>query len=194
MITLTINKEKKQIPTMDELTVKQFIKLSKMEINIVSYLSVTLGVNYKDAFNTKVKGVEKLLKRLGKLEDYTKLPALKTIMIGKDLIALKDIDISTIGQRHTIEQNAKKLKEEELLCYIMAVGMIDDPMDAPKVMKLKNKLMNQPYKKILPAAFFLANRFLTGRKSVMNYLKMQRQLINMRLYESKRALNSLLHT
>jgi hypothetical protein len=192
MITLTLNKEKKRIPTMDELTVKQFTELTKKDINIVNYLSVTLGINYKDAFNTKLKGVDKLLKRLGKLEDFTKLTPNK-IVVDDKLIDIKKIDVSTVGQRFMIEENARSLNNEELLCFILAIGVVDDPMNIEEINELKEKLLNEPYKKILPNAFFLASRFLIGRKSVMNYLKMCRQLINMKVKESKRVLIDLIH-
>jgi len=193
MITLTINKEKKEVPSMDELTVSQFIELSKKDVNIVTYLSVTLGIDYKAAFNLKVKGTKKLLKRLGVLEDYTKISPPKTMIIGEELIIFKDIDLSTVGQRFMIEENARKLKEEELLCFILATGIVDDPMNIDNINELKDKLLKEPYKKILPTAFFLANRFLIGRKGAMNYLKMSRQLINMRLNESKQGLKNLVH-
>lgn len=192
MITLTLNKEKKQIPTMDELTVRQFTELTKKDINIVNYLSVTLGVNYKDAFNTKVKGIDKLLKRLGKLDDYTKLVPSKVVVDDK-LIDIKKIEVSAVGQRFMIEENARKLQNEELLCFILAIGIVDDPMNIEEINELKEKLLNQPYKKILPNAFFLASRFLIGRSSVTNYLKMCRQLINMRAKESWQALSDLIH-
>ena len=38
-----------------------------------------------------------------------------------------------------------------------------------KINKLKRKLLKEPYKIILPAAFFLVSRFLLGRSSVMKH-------------------------
>lgn len=201
MIHLTINKEKVSIPTMNELTVKQYIELSKKDINIVSYLSVVLGMTYRESFNCKTKGIDKLLKRLGKLEDYTKITPEKKVIVNDELIDILEIEVSTVGQRFMIEESSRNMGNEELLCFILAIGMINDPeaddnpaMNFDKITELKDKLMDGPYKKILPNAFFLANRFLIGRNNAMNYLKMSKQLISMRVKGSRQALRNWLHT
>lgn len=201
MIKIELNNKTHIIPSMDELTVNQFIELKKRDLNIISYLSVVCETTFKEVFNTKLKGYKALKKRLGKLEDYTKLPYKKQLIIGDDVINTSEIGLTTVGQRYMIEENGKKLKDEELLCFVLAVAILNDSSseDNP-VMKIglinekKNELMTQPYKNILPTAFFLANRFLIGKSSAMNYLKMSRQLINTRIFAFKQVLKAFHRT
>lgn len=181
MITLKINGEKKQIPTMDKLTVKQYIKFVKTDMSLINYLSVCLNIKYKEAFNIKLNNIEHLKARIGQIKDYTKIPVPKKLIINNELFFIKNIDISTVGQRFMIEENGKKLKDEELFCFILAIGIVRDPMNIDEINKTKKKLMKEPYVNILPLGFFLASRFLIGKKSVMNYLKMLKQLIKMNI-------------
>ncbi len=190
MITLKINGKKVKIPVVNELTVKQYSELVRKELNIINYLSVVLGKTYKEAFNSKVKGIEKLQKRIGTIQDYTKMPFAKHFIFDDELYETKKIEVSTVGQRFMIEEHASKLENEELLCYILAVGIAENPMDYEEINKLKDKLLQESYIKVLPVAFFLANRFLIGRKSGMNFLRMSKQLINTKAYELRQALRN----
>lgn len=169
MIKVTINNKKVSLPTIEELTVSQYIKFVKTDMNLISYLSVCLNKTYKEAFDMKLKNIPLLNKRIGKLKDYTKAPVPKHIIVNDKLHLIKDIDISTVGQRFMIEENGRKLKDEELFCFILAIGIVEDKMNVDEINKLKRKLMKQPYLNILPVGFFLAKRFLIGKKSGMSY-------------------------
>ena len=183
MIILTINGEKKKVPSLDQLTVSQYIKMSgKEDISFIDYLSIVFDISYKEAFNIKYKGLDKLINRIGELEDYTKLPVNSQLVIEDEVYNIKDLEISTVGQRFMIEVSAKNLKNEELLCYILAVAILKDCMDSEKIKEFKDKLLNLAYKEILPAAFFLAKRFSIGKRNVLNYMKMQIQLAKMKVY------------
>ena len=72
MIKVTINSKKVLLPTMRELTVKQYIEFVRTDMSLVNYLSVCLKVKYKEAFNLKVKNINALNLRIGQLKDYTK--------------------------------------------------------------------------------------------------------------------------
>jgi len=169
MIKLKINGEKKEIPTSSELTVNQYVEfISSEKQNIVSYLSVVLGINYKEAFFSKV-GNNALLKRIGKVEDYSKIkPSKKLVFKDSSFFYVPD-EISTVGQRWMIEENAQKMEQEEYFCFVLAVGLASDSMDFGKVNDLKEKIMNEPYLSVLPTAFFLLKNSLLGKSSGVNY-------------------------
>lgn len=181
MITLKLNGEKRIIKAIDQLTVNEYIDFIKTDMNLINYLSVCLGIEYKEAFNIKLKNVSWLNARIGVLQDYTKLPVPKKLSINGKLYFIKNIEISTVGQRFMIEEHIKKLDNEEIFCFILAVGIVDDPMDIDLINKCKDKLMNEPYINILPLGFFLANRFSTGKNKGMNFLRILGLLINMKI-------------
>lgn len=171
MISIKINGEKKKIPTANELTVSQYSELVKAEKqNIISYLSIVLGVEYKTTFFSKINNIA-LLKRIGKVEHYDKLKPKKKIVLSDSSFYYIPNEIETLGQRFMIEENSSKLEEEEYLCFVLAVGLSKDPMNYDSVNSLKEKLMNEPYVNILPTAFFLLKNLSNGKRSVRNFFR-----------------------
>lgn len=187
MITIEINKKKVQIPTSDQLTVEQYIKFTKTKMNLINYLSICLGVEYKEAFDLKIKNLDMLTTRIGHVKHYSEIKALDKLVIQDKLYFKKNIEISTVGQRFMIEENAKKLENEELFCFILAVGIVKNPMNINEIRQMKNKLMQEPYINILPIGFFLARRFLIGKKKGINFLAMLRHTIKTKDLTSRRA-------
>ncbi len=187
MIKLTINREKKEIPAADELTVGQYIKLVALgEINIVNYLSTVLGINYKEAFNSKVKNLDLLTRRIGQIEDYSKITPKKKITFKDGSFNYIPSEISTVGERWTIEENARELEGEELMIFILAVGLVPDPMNFDKITTMVERLKNEPYKEILPTAFFLHNRFLIGKSTGVSFF--HRLILMIKIRKSKNRL------
>lgn len=181
MLTIKINGEKTDIPEMNELTVKQYIEFVKTNMNLVDYLSVVLNKSFKEAFDLKVSGINKLLARLGELKDYSKLAFPKKLIVDDKYYFTKRIEISTVGQRFMIEENAQNLKDEELFCFILAVAVVANPMDIDEINAMKERILKAKYIDVLPVAFFLASRFLNGRQRGTNYLKMLSQLVKTRI-------------
>jgi hypothetical protein len=181
MITIKINGKKEKIPTANELTVRQYIKLvEKEEFNIINYLSACLEKEYKVVFNSKIKGFEYLGKRIGEIEDYTKIKMDDYLILQNgEIHTVSILGISTIGERFMIEENARKLKAEEFLCFILAICIINekDKMNYGKINDMKEYLMEQPYKKILPVAFFLLQNLKLGNKKGMKFFNLLKLLI-----------------
>lgn len=180
MITIKINGEKRKIKTMDQLTVHEYIRFIKTKMSLIDYLSVCLDVEYKEASKMKLKNISWLNTRIGKLKDYTKITTPKKLIIKGKSFFLKNIEISTVGQRFMIEEHIKKLDNEEALCFILSVGIVDDPMNIDVINKMKGRLMNESYLNILPLGFFLARRFLIGKNKGMSFLKIFGRLTNMK--------------
>ena len=189
-MNIEINGKKEKIPLIDELTVSQYIKFMKTKRDIIDYLSIVLNIKYKEAFDLKFKGLKPLLKRLGDIKDYSKIKMPGKLIINNKLYFTRNIEISTIGQRFMIEENAKKLKDEEYLCFVLAVGIVKNPMDIEEINEMKNILMRESYLNVLPTAFFLFSHFMLGKKSAMNYFNRLKKLISMKVYAFRLALTS----
>lgn len=187
---LTINGKSVKLPIMDELTVKQYIEFIKTDMSLVNYLSLCLKVTYKEAFNMKLKNIKALNLRIGQLKDYTKTSVPKKLIINNELYFIKNIDLSTVGHRFMIEENAKKLKDEELFCFILAIGIVKDPMNIDDIKKMKRKLMKEPYINILPLGFFLAKRFLIGKNRGMNFSRILNLMINLKSFMNRPVLSN----
>jgi len=181
MIELKINKEKKYIPTVRELTVKQYIAFMNSEKqDIINYLSVTLGVDYVAAWNLNINNYDVLFARIGEIKDYSKLKPRKFIL------DYEVEEISTIGQRFMIEEQSKAFENEELMCFILAVALIKTP-DIGRIIELKNKLMDEPFMEILPTAFFLQKRFVNGKICANFNFKNLIRLMKILVLKNKRA-------
>lgn len=193
MIKLKVNKKTVLVPCADELTAGQYLEFIKTDMSIISYLSVVLGVEYKEAHNLNIKGFERFVQRIGQIKDYTKFKP-KDFVFKDSTIKIKDLSISTVGQRFMIEESGKNYKDDELLLYILSVAINKGSMNSQVLLDTYNDLLNLPYKDVLTAGFFLARRFLIGKKNVMNYLKVLKLLMVMKLKESKRVLITWINT
>jgi len=192
MIELTINGERKKIPEADKLTTRQYIDiLHTDEGNILNYLSVVLNVKYKSVYDSQIKGFDKLKRRIGDLKDYRKITPKNVLTFDDGLYYYtKGLEISTVGQRFTIEENAKNLKNEELIVFILAVALVKDSTDVDIVKAMFDKLMKQKYTEVLPQAFFLASRFLTGKNYEINFFAKLLLQLRTTISKNKRALRS----
>jgi len=183
--------EKISIKTFKELSVKELIKWLDLqregvETNIIHYLSIVLGIEYKAAYNLNIKNPDVLIESLGDVVNYeTEKPA-KKIIIGDCIYDFDDISIFSVGQRHTIEENINQYKNEEMLCYFLACAILGtDSTDAYKVKSLKDKILNCNYADVLPAAFFLLKIFLNGNKQETNYLRLLMEWISTKLKRNR---------
>lgn len=181
MIKLIINGKKQEIPTCDELTVRQYTDLMKKEnYNFINYLSVVTGMNYKESFNAKIKNAEGILKVIGSVKDITKVKAKSKFVIENEIYHRDKCLIETVGQRIMIEEAIPNFKNViDQMLFIMATGILKEP-DYEKVIELRNKLFQYNYIKILPIAFFLNKSLRNGGRNVMNIFLRLRNTIKIR--------------
>jgi hypothetical protein len=163
-----------KIPTCRELTVNQYIKVKKSikdgGLNLIDYLCCVLDKEYRQIYQSGIKRADIILESLGMIEDYSKLKTPRSINLLGVNYNLDDIKIESHGQRFTIEETARKYQDEELLCFILSVAIINEP-DIDLINQMKEKIMEASYIEILPAAFFLLKNFLNGRSKEQNILK-----------------------
>jgi hypothetical protein len=186
MIELHINKKEVKIPSARELTVKQYIayfkkweeKMHPLK-ELIIYLSVVLKISKNKTANFKTNNSMQLLKRIGNIEDYTKIKP-NEYLLGYKLDA-----ISTIGQKLMIEENGSSLKDEELMVFILAVAMVKIP-NIDKVNEIKDKMMDMKYLDVLPSAFFLLKNFLKNKKKETKHLN--RSIFQTKIMRSRNRL------
>ena len=193
MINLKLNNQNYEIPTYKELTVKQFIELRKRkDTNLINYLSVVTGLRFADIWTCKVNRPHDLAIRIGKYMDYTeRKPGRRILVDDKTHFLPESMEIETVGQRFTIEENGKNLKDEEYLCFVLAVGLLGNEMDYNKINSLKDKIMNQPYINVLPAGFFLLKNLWIGNDIEMRGSLSPVRLIKIVQLKSRLALIAL---
>lgn len=186
MIELKLNNEKALIPTYKELTVRQLIRLKgKDNLNIINYLSSVIDRKFADIAELRVKNPYDLAIRIGKYKDYTKSKYSKVITIPGKKFWTKNLEIETLGQRFMIEENAKNLKDEEYICFVLAVAILGTEMDSSKIIDLKEKIMDEPYLNVLPIGFFLHKSLWIGSILETNNSKMLMDSTNI-MYKKNR--------
>lgn len=161
MIPITINSKKYKIKSIAELSTAEFIELSKIEsLDYVKYISWQTKRSLSDSFFAVTsKTVEKAI---GQVPDVTKLskPKLKYVDYKKT--------ISTVGQRHQVENSG--LKDFELLVFCLAVSQAHS-VNIDDVLKLQDDYLLKPWQEVLPAGFFFFKIYSNGRNSGTKSLK-----------------------
>jgi hypothetical protein len=159
MIPIIVDKKKYKIKAIHELSTREFIELSKIELlNVQRYIAWQCSLDEAVVFFIKVSPA--IEASIGTVPDITRINPPKRFNYKRQ--------IETIGQRHQVEQCGKT--GFELLVFTLAVAQarsnnIDD------VNKLYNEYMQQPFYEILPAGFFFFKRYSRGRRSVQGILK-----------------------
>lgn len=183
MIPVKINGQTHKIPTFDELSIKHYIEYKKTlkkkkSFTIIDYLSIVLGQEYKLVYFSKINNVDGLMSVIGSSRDYTKIKPGKQFIIAGDVYNLENYLIETVGQRFMIQENGKKFKQdEELLCFILAVSIIRE-VNLGKVLKFKDKIMDEAYIDILPTGFFLFRNLINGYDKERNIFHRLKRLIS----------------
>jgi hypothetical protein len=193
MIKIKLNGKITEIKQADELTVNEYIELSKKKYHgLIAYLSTVLKIDEEKLFKSKVKNNFLVQSKIGNVKDFEKLPPKKKLIISGEKHFINQLEVAELGQRFLIEEvlQAQKMEEIELMCFVLAVR-ICNKMDLNKVNEMKTKLMNEPYIKVLPTAFFLLRRLLLGKRKETNFLqKITRSIMMLRL-KSKLVLMKL---
>lgn len=175
MIPIKINNKKYSIKSIDELTTKEYIELSKIEgIEIVRYVAWQTNLTFEKAFFATTD--KELEIAIGKTKDISKLPILPVHYLNFKK------SIETVGQRYQIETS--KLEGYELLVFCLAVAQaqsnnIDD------VHKLINYYNTKPWRETLPAGFFFYRLYRNGKRFVDGFLMNLLDLIKTRLSKNR---------
>ena len=197
MVTIKINNDKVNVKTFDELNVLEYIQvvtqLRDNTMDIVKYLSIVLKTHYKTAWNMEIHNPEVLMQAIGEPKEYNKLPVIKNLEIDGRYYRTDSLSILTVGQRLMIEEFGKQYKDERLLCYIIAVGIVKEP-DSGKINKIFNKLLTMPYTVVLPIGFFLLKSSMNGKKSAMKHFRKSRRFHLMTISRQRQGLRNWILT
>ena len=182
MIPLKINGKKHLVPTISELSTRQYIDLvNKGDYNLIDYLAIALGMSPKLTAKLKIKNPAFLESQLyPTFPDYSKFKAKNFFVVNGRRYNLSQN--FTLGQVFEIEENGKNLKDFEMMVFVLAVNADQDNY---------NKLLSEIYKKkaceVLPDAFFLLKNLRIGRYSKMIYTILRAWLILTNYLRKRRA-------
>lgn len=186
LIPIKIGKKKYRIKPISNLTTREFIELSKLELPvyietglltpdaIIKYIAWQLSLSEYKAFYVSTSKVLEI--SIGPVPDITSMKLPK----GYDYKKI----IDTVGQRHQVESS--KLEGFDLAVFCLAVSQarsnnIDD------VDKLYKSYLDLPFKKTVPAGFFFYKKYVTGKKSVRKSLKKLLSLMKIKKPKNKQA-------
>lgn len=179
MIPITINGKKYQVKSIDELTAKEFIEVSRIEqLDKMKYLEWATGLKFEIIYTTKIS--QQVLDLIGDIQDIETIPVPKYLMNKH----VKSYEISTIGQRFQIE--TCKHKGFDLLVFIVAVAFVNNP-DITKVTDYMKVLYKQNYKDVMAVGNFFFQNLQNGRNTGMNYLSKIMYRIKTRLRKNRPA-------
>jgi len=194
-----LNNKKYKIKTSSNLTVKEYIEMSKFEqINIANYISVVTGLRVLDIAMSSLplRKTRRLVKYIGKLQTFRQLEkeSKKVTMIYFDNETIKKeyISYDTLGTRILYEQKAKELYSSEssenekmlqLIIYSLAV-VLSKNYDASKTNEVYSKLLKCSYLDIFPFAIFFFRKLTNGQNKGRKLLKTLRKAISL-IFRSK---------
>jgi hypothetical protein len=190
-LPLRINNKKYKIPKFTELTVSQYKDVLKhiekdKDLNVITYLSVVTGLNYKTTIDSEIDIPQFFLDSLGQLvHEFTKIKAPDSIIIDDKEYKKKDYQIRSMGHRFFIEQYMNT-NPSTIDAYLFVLAMLFcEEYDYQKIRDFMPKFDNLNYIDVLSmASFFLLNSKIGSKKGITN-LKWFRPNILMKTRASK---------
>lgn len=173
---LKINKQVYNIPKYSELTTNEFCRIAAAKVvNIPEYISLfteipldtLMNAEYKSPSNTYV---------FASIFDVDVSKAIKekrfTFEYEGQVMELKKLEFKTFGQAYLFDIYHQKNREEkisdfELFAYALSIAISSDPSLAD-VEEIKRKLDKRNWLSVIPHGFFLAKRFWSKRRPLIN--------------------------
>ena len=198
MIPIVINKKKKQIPSLDQLTVEQYQKVLSIidetgEFDLITYISLMLEIDRKELQIAKVYNREQMYAAIGDFVDPKKETPPDELLGVK----IKSNMLSTFGHRYMIEKNMAVEEQSDIdrLLFMTALAISQD-YDIEKVNKIIETLKQENYVQVLSAGWFFFVNIASGLKKGTSKSKIVFLLIltKMKVYRSLRTLTDYLIT
>jgi len=201
MIPIKINKQKINIPSYEELTVKQYRDVINStvegDMDIVKYLCIVQGYDYVKAQDFKIKGLDSINVRLGefKIIRADQPPIKEATYIEDDkpkkyvrvdhgkenyeYFDLSNIQIETAGHRLLIEQELKnKATWLDLYSFSIAMLMVNlkykdntKRYDYELIKKYQGLIENENAYDTLCLGGFFLRNIMNGEKGVRRFLR-----------------------
>lgn len=179
MIPITINGKKYQIKSIDELTAREFIEVTRIEnMDKIKYLEWSTKCKYEIIYTTKIS--PQVLELIGDIENIGDIPVPK-FLLNKHVNSYK---IETIGQRFQIETS--KYEGYDMLVFIVAVAFVNNP-DISKVTYFMNILYDQNYKDVMAVGNFFFQNFMNGNNTGTSFFSKIIYRMKMLLLKSKQG-------
>lgn len=205
MIYLKIKDKKKivhnvNIPTFDELTVKQFIDVTKIleenknvfDLNfIINYVCYFSGFDRMFINESNLQTAKILNIVTGDFKDYTKYVYPGHIILNGKHYYSKGIE--DFGQRILITQASEKMQGFEMYVFAVATAIKAKALnyDFESVMKFKKHLMSKNWFDIIAPGHFFFLQYLNGSSNAMTVLMKLTFLKTMSLIKLRQILKKL---
>jgi hypothetical protein len=186
LIPLKIGKKKYKLKPIQQLTTREFIEISKLELmvsrdtglltpdSIIKYIACLLQLPEDKAFFVSTSKVIEIA--IGPVPDITRMP------LPKHYDYKKLID--TVGQRHQVEGSG--LEGFGLILFCLAVSQARSN-NIDEVEKLRQGYLELPFAETLPAGFFFFKNYRAGSKKGLRRSKMRRFLTRIGRSKNRQA-------
>ena len=175
-----INKVDYEIKTSANLTCKEFIELSKLNGNILDYISVVTGLKFKSVANTffaestlnRLHSYVQTIKSINNLERSFLFRYAKTGQI----VSEKTFNLYSVGTIFLMQSRTETTANElELMVYLLAIAIQKD-YDAEKIDIIYNDLLNYNYIQVYSFILFFFKKLYCGSKKNKQSLNKQIQV------------------
>lgn len=205
---LTINNTSHEITPISKLTFSEFNKLMvKNEVfELKEYISCFIDMPIEELMSAEIKtlSMPALHASIYDIDiEKTVKDCPSTIPFDDDIYIVDHINLSTFGQNYMFDLyyekfKSKKINEYELCMYALSCALSKDYLTT-EIQRNYDILSKRDWRKVLPAAFFLAKKLLRKKgNSIMLWviyttgLKRMKRLSMYRMSNYKRSVKNLL--
>lgn len=197
MITIKINKKSLVVPTFAELTLRQYKDLLPFIaesgfIDVLRYICVTTGEDYKKSLRFKVTGIERLNKLLGTFlfiggqegikmrNTFESAKPCEFFKFRKIIYDFRKFNPSAVGYRILYEQYLlSKPTDMELYIFSLAIMLTDDNFSYADAKEYYTELDDyNAYKVLTLGAFFFLKWKISVQKE-SRFLRMLKKILSM---------------
>lgn len=182
---LKINKTDYTIKTASLLTCKEYIALSKTQGNLLDYIAVVTGLEFKSVADTRFKDgtLTRLASYIGAVKDATSLPrSLMFYYAKKRQIITEEFNFESVGTNYLMQIKGQKTTNVlELMVYMLAIAIQKD-YDSSKIDAIYEDLLNENYINVYSFIVFFFKNYLNGqnKKRISLIQRIQVFLIKMK--------------
>lgn len=208
MIKIKLDKKQVEVPTFNELTVKQYREIlpyiaNSGGLDILRYISITTGVDYRKSLHFKVHGLGRLQQMMGTFRfikgdsepvndlSYIENNSPKLLMkVRGKFYDFSKFKPKAVGFRILLEEFYKTKPNIIDLYLFMAASMFTETFDYSEVLELKGEFEDYGAFKILSFGSFFLHKWKRQefKESILSRLLKRAILTNTRLKNHKLVL------
>ena len=186
MIKLRINGKRRQVPTANELTVKQWLKYSGTSQDIYNYIAVALDMPAPDLQNSTMRGIgtpQLFAAKLGIINPWNERAYVTNVAKQYSLDAgLNGVKLNKTGHRWMFEAYlTEKPTDNDAALFCLAMAVRPGCFDIEQIKQTVKSFDGLLYVAVMPVAVFFFKNVKAihydGHSLLRRYLNDTRQLI-----------------